>query len=280
MRTLAVAFTVAASSALLILVGCQAAPAPAAYPPGLSAANCQLPAAARSTAPVPAPVEALVAQGYLVVGVADFEVLSAVGSAAQAADGAVAASKGSYDVVANGTFYGGKDPVGPIVRDGIRDTGGYAICAERGGLARLKDGTIVVARTCGGAAAQLAAAFGATPANPVEEAMGGGALLIEHGEAVSDADLRDRQNFKQGQGGIQAAQMRKTTHSLMGIRDGLAFHVWAKNKSGAEIQRELAAAGFTALVMLDGGSAGSYDDGATVVTARSPALTGLGITAR
>jgi hypothetical protein len=74
--------------------------------------------------------------------------------------------------------------------------------------------------------------------------------------------------------------MRQTTHSLMGIRDGAAYHIWAKNKTGAQIQKELAAAGFQSVVMFDGGGAGFYDDGTTRSTARDPALTGLGITTR
>jgi hypothetical protein len=229
---------------------------------------------------LPPEVAHLVEQGYLVQPIADLEVLNTTRRVAQTADEPVENQGRKYPLVVNGTFYGGSDPVGLIVRDGLLDTGGYPICADRGGLARLRDGTIVVGRTQGGRMDQIAAAFGATADNPVEEAMGGGALLIEHGSALSDEDLKNRQNFKQGGGGIHAEQMRKTTHSLVGIRKGMAFHIWAKSKDGATIQSELLAAGFEALVMLDGGGAGFYDDGTTRSTARSPALTGLGITTR
>lgn len=246
----------------------------------LDAHNSQRPGQAAKGDALPAPVQQLRERGYLVQPVVDFEALNTTARTATPKDAAVETQKPHFHVVANGTFYGGGDPVGPIVRDGALDTGGYAICHQRGGVARLRDGTIVVARTRGGTAAQVAEAFGATADNPVEEAMGGGALLIEGGRIVGDDDLRTRQNFKQGAGGIDAAQMRKTTHSLMGIRDGAAFHLWAKKKGGAELQQELHAAGFAAVVMFDGGNAGFYDDGATRSAARSPALLGLGITVR
>ena len=249
-------------------------------PTELTALNSQRPGSSESKAPVPEGIRALAAKGYIVTPTADMEVLNTVGGPKQKGDAAVSSQGPKYDVVANGTFYAGRDPVGPIVRDGLRDTGGYGMCADRGGVARLKDGSIVVGRTRGGNADQVAAAFGGTKENPVDEAMGGGALLIEGGRSVSDKDLRERQNFKQGVGGIQAAQMRQTTHSLMGIANGQAYHIWAKAKSGAQIQKELLAAGFTSLVMLDGGGAGFFDNGSTRSTARDPALTGLGITAR
>lgn len=247
---------------------------------GLDATNSQPPDRAPIDGDLPPEVRALADLGYLVRAVADLEVLNTTKRTATPPDAEVATQKPNFDVVANGTFYGGADPVGPIVRDGQLDTGGYGICAARGGVARLRDGTIVVARTCGGEAAKVTEAFGATSDNPVEEAMGGGALLLEGGQAVSDEDLRERQNFRQGDGGIQAAQMVKTTHSLMGIRDGVAYHLFARNKSGAELQQDLGAAGFSAVVMFDGGSASFYDDGQTQSAGRSPALLGLGLTVR
>ncbi|MFM1872856.1 MAG: hypothetical protein RL398_2278 [Planctomycetota bacterium] len=252
--------------------------------PGPAAAvvtsNRQPPGGAARAAALPAAVAELKAIGYLVQPIVDVEVLNTTKRVARPADAAVEGQKPNFDVVANGTFYGGRDPVGPIVRDGVLDTGGYAICFERGGIARLRDGSIIIGRTGGGTLEQVAAAFGATADNPVEEAMGGGALLVEGGRMVSDEDLRDRQNFKQGAGGIRAAQMRKTTHSVVGMRAGMAFHLWVTAKSGAELQSELHAAGFDAVVMFDGGGAGFYDDGTTRSTARDPALTGLGITTR
>lgn len=257
----------------------QDAVAAANAPTALTPQNSQRPGSKEAAAPVPKEIQALAAKGYIVTPTADMEVLNTAGGG-QKGDAAIAAQGPRYDVVANGTFYAGRDPVGPVVRDGKRDTGGYGMCAERGGVARLKDGSIVVGRTRGGKDDEVASAFGGTRENPVEEAMGGGALLIENGRAVSDKDLRERQNFKQGAGGIGAAQMRQTTHSLMGIRDGQAYHVWAKAKSGAQIQKELLEAGFQSLVMLDGGGAGHFDDGKTRSTARDPALTGLGITRR
>lgn len=252
----------------------------AGNPISLDASNSQRPDPGRGDADLPHDVRALAERGYLVRAVTDFEVLNTTARTATPPDGVIAEQKPNFDVVANGTFYGGADPVGPVVRDGQLDTSGYGICAERGGVARLRDGTIVVARTCGGGAAQLADAFGATSDNPIEEAMGGGALLLEGGRVVADDDLRERQNFRQGEGGVRAAQMVKTTHSLMGIRDGVAYHIWVMKKSGAELQEELRAAGFSAVVMFDGGGAGFYDDGQTRSTARSPALLGLGLTVR
>lgn len=147
-------------------------------------------------------------------------------------------------------------------------------------MAVLQDGTIVVGRADGRSAEDIQRAFGAE-GNPVKDFMGGGALLIEGGLAVSDQDLRTRQRFDQGGGGIQAQQMRQTAHVLVGIRDGQAFAIVAHEKSGAQIQKDLLAFGFDAVVKYDGGS-GAYVRDGTGGSAeyRGKNSTGLGIRTR
>jgi hypothetical protein len=55
--------------------------------------------------------------------------------------------------------------------------------------------------------------------------------------------------------------MRRTDHTLIGIRDGQAYVVGANNKSGAQVQDDLVAAGFDAVVKFDGGSGSYFRDG-------------------
>jgi hypothetical protein len=261
------------------------APAPAApkaAPPSkLTPRNSQRPGIDSNARP-PLDLAGLARAGYTVYPMAAAEVLYA--GAKRGPDAPLSqqplGGKG-YDAVLSGTFTTDYvQSAGPIVRDGRMDTQGHAKATGRGGMAVLQDGSIVVGRAEGRTNEQVQATFGA-PGNPVRDFMGGGALLVENGKAVGDADLRGRQQFDQGGGGIQAQQMRTTMHILVGIRDGEAYALVAHEKSGSAMQRDLTGFGFDAVVKYDGGSGAIVRDGAGgSPDYRGKNSTGLGIRTR
>jgi hypothetical protein len=239
-----------------------AAPAPAVPPSKLTPRNSQRPGVDSNARP-PVDLAGLARAGYTVYPMAAVDVLYS--GAKKGPDAPLSqqplGGKG-YDAVLSGTFTTDYvQSAGPIVRDGKMDTQGHAKATGRGGMAVLQDGSIVVGRAEGRTNEQVQSTFGA-PGNPVRDFMGGGALLVENGKAVGDADLRGRQQFDQGGGGIQAQQMRTTQHVLVGIRDGEAFALVAHEKSGASMQRDLTGFGFDAVVKYDGGSGAAVRDGA------------------
>lgn len=243
--------------------------------------NSQRPGTDEARRPPP-DLSALSRLGYSVYPIDQVDVLYA--AAKQGPDAALGQQEqgsGGYDAVLSGTFtVDYVQSAGPIMRDGKLDTQGHEKAAGRGGMAVLQDGSIVVGRADGRKGEEVQAAFG-QPDNPVKDYMGGGALLIEGGRAVSSQDLRDRQRFDQGAGGIQAQQMRQTMHILVGIRDGQAFAIVAHDKSGAAMQRDLLAHGFDAVVKYDGGSGAYARDGAGGSPEyRGRNSTGLGIHTR
>lgn len=169
--------------------------------------------------------------------------------------------EGGFDVVANGTYTTDAahlQSAGAIMRNGVLDTPGVEKASLRGGLAVLEDGTVVIGRAKGGTAKALQKRFG-QPGNPVREFMGGAALLINGGKAVPGRELWEVEKFDQGgarktQDGLDAQQMDKTYHSLVGIKDGQAYLVVPKDKSGREIQADLIRMGFGSALKLDGRS--------------------------
>jgi hypothetical protein len=217
---------------------------------------------------------ALRSKGYLVYPLASLNALNSDPKARQPdrplpQQGAGAGKP--YDVVTNGGFTfdtPGRyhmNPAGPIMRDGHLDSAGLGKTAGRGGVAVLQDGSIVVGRQEGGKAEQLQSRFG-QEGNPVSDFMGGGALLVENGKAVSGKDLFERQRFDQGAAastgnGLDAQQMRQTAHTVVGIRDGQAWIVVPTNHSGRQIQSDLMSMGFDSVVKFDGGSGAFVNDG-------------------
>lgn len=247
----------------------------------LNVLNSQRPGTPEAAAKPP-DLSALARLGYTVYPIAEIDVLYA--AAKSNPDLPLAAQpqgKGGYDAVLSGTFTTDyRQSAGPIVRDGTMDTQGHEKAKGRGGLAVLKDGSIVVGRAQGRTNEDVQATFGSAD-NPVKDFMGGGALLVEGGRAVTDSDLRDKQRFDQGGGGIHAQQMRSTHHVLVGIRDGQAFAIVATDKAGAQMQKELMANGFDAVVKFDGGSGGYARDGkGGAPEHRGVNSTGLGIKVR
>jgi len=247
----------------------------------LNVLNSQRPGTPEAAARPP-DLSALARLGYTVYPIAQVDVLYSAAKAGK--DKPLAEQpqgKGGYDAVLSGTFTTDYvQSAGPIMRNGKMDTQGHEKAKNRGGLAVLADGSIVVGRAQGRTSEEVQASFG-SKGNPVTDFMGGGALLVEGGRAVSDADLRTSQRFDQGGGGINAQQMRSTNHVLVGIRDGQAFAIVATDKSGAQMQKELMANGFDAVVKYDGGSGGFARDGAGGAPEyRGRNSTGLGITTR
>jgi hypothetical protein len=229
---------------------------PSTGPLSLNDGNSMRPGSTAAQAPIPEFAD-LRRQGYRLYPIAQLNVLNSV--AAQGRDASLASQRvgaGGYDVVANGTFYfPGTAPSSSaaVVRDGGLDTQGIEKTSRRAGVAILSDGTIAVARMDGASLQTIKNRYGGS----LTDFMGGGALLIEDGRAVSSRDLLERQKFDQGDGGINAQQMRRTDHTLIGIRDGQAFLIGASDKTGAQMQAQLLAAGFDSVVKFDGGS-GSY----------------------
>jgi hypothetical protein len=158
-------------------------------------------------------------------------------------------------LVTSGTFTAGDyiQSVGPIIREGNIDTEGVAKGSHRGSIAVYDDGTFALGRTTGGTLPAIQELF-FRPGRSVHSLLGGGALLIEQGSAVSSLDLMARQRFSQGGFGIDATQMRKTNHLILGVRDGYCFVMIAHSKSGREIQRDLLSFKFESVVKFDGGS--------------------------
>ena len=230
----------------------------------------------------PPDLSALARLGYTVYPIDKVEVLYA--AAKKVPDAGLSAQKqgsGGYDAVLSGTFTTDYvQSAGPIMRDGQMDTQGHAKAQGRGGMAVLKDGSVVIGRANGRTAEEVQGTFG-TKDNPVRDFMGGGALLVEGSKAVSDADLYERQRFDQGAGGINAQQMRTTQHVLVGIRDGQAFAIVANERSGAQMQKDLVAHGFDSVVKYDGGSGAYARDGAGGSPEyRGKNSTGLGVKTR
>jgi hypothetical protein len=159
------------------------------------------------------------------------------------------------NLVTSGTFTAGDyiQAVGPIMREGQLDTEGGWKGLYRGGVAVYDDGTFALGRTEGSSFVAIQERF-FRPGRTVSSFMGGGAILIEKGEAVSSFDLALRQHFTQGGFGIDAAQMRRTHHLVLGVRDGYCFVVIAHQKTGREIQRDLLDLGFEGAIKFDGGS--------------------------
>ncbi len=176
---------------------------------------------------------------------------------------------GGFDVVSSGTFIydvlsrGTRVPAGPVMRGGTMDGRGVEKGQRRGAVAALEDGTLRIARTGGASgystAQTLQAAFGSGEKRLVE-LCGGGALLIERGSRVQEADLIDVQRFDSGQGGFQSPQLRDGLHIGIGICQGGAWLIVAHSHGAQTVQEELHVAGFGSLVLFDGGSGGFLRD--------------------
>lgn len=212
-------------------------------------------------------VKSLVDKGYYVYLIESIKILYANVKNPDAPLAKQPVGKGGFDVVANGTYTYTTNPehnkaekhqisAGAIMRNGVLDTPGVDRAIHRGGLGVLKDGTIVIARIQGNSAAAIQKRFG-----PVRDFLGGAALLINGGKPVSGKELFKVEKFgfisnkaKKSQNGFDAPQMDKTYHTLVGIRNGQAYLMVAREKSGLEIQKDLIEENFGTALKLDGRS--------------------------
>jgi len=246
--------------------------------------NSMLPGSPQATAPLP-DFGRLDAMGYLVLPIKELKVMN-TDPGVPSADPAWHAAPlgGDVQVLISGTFTYDlpqryhMNPVGSVLRRGTLEAVGLDRSEQRGALAILQDGTIVVARSQGNAEADIQATFGEGELT-VRDYMGGGAMLVEYGQPVSTHDLREVQGFTSGQGGINATQMQRSDHVVVGIRDGQAFALWARAKTGRDIRGDLLDVGFAAVVKFAGGSAAFLRD-KTGFVAQGANSVGLGIKLR
>jgi hypothetical protein len=195
---------------------------------------------------------------------------------------------GTCDVIASGSFTsGGQTPQVPVMRNGKLDStgvgksltkqdvdyyGGQITTDGRGGIAVRKDGSVAIGRQQGRTAADIQRAFGPD----VTDFMGGGAVLIEHGQKVSSDDLFKNQAFvnidpatrravPSGRG-LDAEQFRSgANHTLVGMKNGQATLIISPPRNGRQLQNDLFAAGFSDVVMFDGGNGFFFTDGKTTL---------------
>jgi hypothetical protein len=241
--------------------------------------NSMRPQSNSAKAPVP-DLKNLEKLGYIIYPVASLDVLNS-DPQVKNHDASLRQQKighGGYDAVTSGTFYSDGHPVGAVMRDKTMDTSGVEKAKNRGSMAVLEDGSVVVKRMDGNRKEDIQKTFG-TQESKVKDFLGGGALLIEDGNKVASEDLAQKQRFDQGGQGIRSAQMRDTDHILVGIRDGQCFVIIAKSKTGAQIQTDLLKSGFDSVIKYDGGSGGYAKDSHGVRTGGTNP-TGLGIHVR
>ena len=175
------------------------------------------------------------------------------------------ADRGVYDAVLSGAdtqlVFGvhPRPPTGPVVRNGKLDTEGNGRSHFRGTVAILKDQTLVMGRSDGTSLRDLRDRFG-QPGNPLKDALGGGALLIENGAKVRHLDLLQVQLIGKGPDGMKARCMGHDVHALMGVYKGQAYAGWCVGKSAFEIQNDFYAFEFGTLIKFAYGSSVFYDD--------------------
>lgn len=167
-----------------------------------------------------------------------------------------------YDMVVNGGFYDNQTtsstfglPLGSVMRDGQLDNVGMrAETDTRGALAILEDGTMLLGTTAGRNREHLEARFG-QPRSRVSDVIAGGIMIVESRAVVTAESLQAQQispaKFENSSNPFNSAQ-----HTAMGVRDGVMFAIAAQHqrKTAIVMARELAALGFSTVLLLDGGS--------------------------
>jgi len=175
------------------------------------------------------------------------------------------ADQGIYDAVLSGSdtqlVFGAypRPPHGPVLRNGKLDTEGSGRSHFRGTVAVLKDHTVVMGRSDGASHRDLNKRFGQS-GNPLTDALGGGALLIENGHKVRHLDLLQVQLIGKGPDGMRARCMRHDVHVLMGIQKGQAYAGWCVGKSAFDIQNDFHAFEFGTLIKFAYGAGVFFDD--------------------
>ena len=190
------------------------------------------------------------------------------------------ADMGRYDVVLSGpdiiVAHGQypAPPSGPVFRNGGLQAPGNKHAPERGVVAVLRDGSVVMGRANGSSASDLQNRFG-QQGNPVRSALGGGVILLENGGKVSQRDLLLTQRVGRRPGGLYARSMNPGVHTIMGIRKGRAYAAWCTTRSGLDIQTEFYRFGFGCVLKFAHGSSVFFDDCIDRLNGRNS--TGFGI---
>ena len=191
------------------------------------------------------------------------------------------ADMGRYDVVLSGPdimLAQGQypsPPSGPVFRNGGLQSAGNKHAPERGVVAVLRDGTVVMGRANGASAEDLQKRFG-QQGNPVRSALGGGVVLLENGRKVSQRDLLLIQRVGRRPGGFYARSMDNGVHTIMGIRKGRADAAWGTTRSGLDIQSDFYRFGFGCVLKFAHGSNVFFDDCIERLNGRNS--TGFGVT--
>jgi hypothetical protein len=182
------------------------------------------------------------------------------------------------DLITNGSFTTkvlnkpGIFPAVSVMRKGKPENDGQPKTWGRGAVAVLDNGTLIVGRQQplrpglrpGQIQSQLIGSinevFGEA-GHPVVDFMGGGALLIENRVKVESADLYNRHRFDNGGQGLSAEQfVGNKDHTLVGVSSGQAFLIIARGTTGRKVQEDLYRAGFSSVVMFDGGGGFYWHD--------------------
>jgi len=191
------------------------------------------------------------------------------------------ADTGRYDVVLSGpdtVLSPGRyphPPVGPVFRDGTVAARGKDVAGNRGAVAILRDGTVVMGRTAGTNASDLKSHFGQS-GNPLVSAVGGGAVLIENGRMVNDQDLILIQCFGGAPAGLRSKAMSAGVHTIMGIRKGRAYAAWCTTRSAIDIRNDFHRFEFGCVIKFAHGSSVFYDDCVDRLNGQN--VTGFGVT--
>ncbi|MBU1109659.1 MAG: hypothetical protein KKB51_23465 [Candidatus Riflebacteria bacterium] len=215
-------------------------------------------------------VSILAAKGYKAYPIAELKVLFSGGGLGAKQKLAPPLPKqkigsGGYDVVTNGTFFGYTDkcyPLGTVIRNGILDYEcKHPKTQNRGGIAVLNSGKIVIKGAQGGTPEDIKREFG-QPCDPVKDYIGGGVLLRANKETFPGEQIFYEQQFNDMQSGydnsdngLKAKQMYRTWHVVFGLHQQNPYLIIpAKKKDAQAFQKELEKAGFSDVIEFNGGN--------------------------
>ena len=187
---------------------------------------------------------------------------------------------GPWNAIGNGSFVGddenhGGSPTGIVatIRHGKMDIRGDEKAWNRAGIAVVEDphthqrrvvicslvdslrypfpsspnrAQSAITQACGGA--------------KVLEFMGGGALMVNLRQSVSDDSILGQQRFYDGDADVDSNPLFRAgnpnnpaRHLCFGSRAGKAYFIVATHRTGSQLREDLAAKGFDQVVMFDGG---------------------------
>ena len=169
----------------------------------------------------------------------------------------------------SGTFFGGNyNPVGPFISSN-QVTIPDSKTVNRGYVAVMSDGSVSVSSMndtnynfySATDRADARSLFNehirkveSDKSAKMVQMLGGGALLVRNGKAVSAGELESHQFFDQGIGNLTAAQMRQTNHVVAFVHNGRPYAMMTSSVSGRTLQKDLLEVKAENAVKFDGGS--------------------------